>query len=99
MSCRKGGFINILHKNVRDLTAKLLSVIRHDVQVEPALVSRWNILPQLKPTKQGWTLEQEDLDTCTASIFRCFTTIEKEKNITITNALCKSNKEPSAPYG
>ena len=38
MSCKKGGFINIRHNNVRDLTAKLLSEVCHDVQVEPILL-------------------------------------------------------------
>ena len=38
MSCKKGGFINIRHNDVRDLTAKLLSEICHDVQIEPTLL-------------------------------------------------------------
>ena len=38
MSCKKRGFINILQKDVRDLTAKLLSEVCHDVQVEPTLL-------------------------------------------------------------
>ena len=38
MSCKKGGFINIRHNYVRDLTAKLLSEVCHDVQVEPTLL-------------------------------------------------------------
>ena len=38
MSCKKEGFINIRHNDVRDLTAKLLSEIFHDVQVEPTLL-------------------------------------------------------------
>ena len=39
MSCKKGGFINIRCNDVRDLTAKLLSEVCHDVQVEPTLLS------------------------------------------------------------
>ena len=38
MSCKKEGFINIRHNDVRDLTAKLLSEVCHDVQIEPALL-------------------------------------------------------------
>ena len=35
MSCKKGGFINIRYNDVRDLTAKLLSEVCHNVHVEP----------------------------------------------------------------
>ena len=38
MSYKKGGFINIHHNDVRDLTAKLLSEVCYDVQVEPTLL-------------------------------------------------------------
>ena len=38
MSCKKRGFINILQKDVRDLTAKLLSEVCPDVQVEATLL-------------------------------------------------------------
>ena len=38
MSCKKGGFINIRRNNVRDLTAKLLSGVCHDVQIELTLL-------------------------------------------------------------
>ena len=38
MPCKKGGFINICHKDVRDLTANLLSEVCHDVQVETTLL-------------------------------------------------------------
>ena len=38
MSYKKGGFINICHYDVRDLTAKLLSEVCHDVPVDPTLV-------------------------------------------------------------
>ena len=38
MSCKKGGFINICHNDVRDLTTKPLSEVCHDVQVEPTLL-------------------------------------------------------------
>ena len=38
MSCKIGGFINIRNNDVRDLTAKLLSEVCHDVQVEPKLL-------------------------------------------------------------
>ena len=37
-SRKKGGFINILYNNVRDLTAKLLSKECHDLQVETTLL-------------------------------------------------------------
>ena len=38
MSCKKGGFINIRHNDLRDLTAKLLSEVCRDVEVEPTLL-------------------------------------------------------------
>ena len=38
MYCKKGGFINIRHNDVRGLIAKLLSEICHDVQVESTLL-------------------------------------------------------------
>ena len=38
MSYKKGGFINIRHNDVRDLTAKLLSEVCHNVQVKPILL-------------------------------------------------------------
>ena len=38
MSCKKEGFINTRHNDVRDLTAILLSEVCHDVQVEPTLL-------------------------------------------------------------
>ena len=37
MSCKKGGFINIRHNDVRDLTACLLTEVCKDVSVEPLL--------------------------------------------------------------
>ena len=38
MSFKKEGFINIHQKDVSDLTAKLLSKVCHDVQVESTLL-------------------------------------------------------------
>ena len=38
MSCKKSGFINICHNNARDLIAKILSEVCHDVKVEPTLL-------------------------------------------------------------
>ena len=37
MSCKKGGFINVRHNDVRDLTACLLTKVCKDVSVEPLL--------------------------------------------------------------
>ena len=37
MSCKKGGFINVRHNDVRDLTACLLTEVCKDVSVEPLL--------------------------------------------------------------
>ena len=37
LSCKKGGFVNIRHNEVRDFTAELLSEICNDVAVEPLL--------------------------------------------------------------
>ena len=38
MSCKKGGSIYIRHDSVRKPTAKLLSEVCHDAQVEPTLL-------------------------------------------------------------
>ena len=35
--CPKGGFPTIPHNEVRDLTAKLLTEVCHDVEIEPKL--------------------------------------------------------------
>ena len=37
MICPKGGFPTIPHNEVRDLTAKLLTEVYHDVEIEPRL--------------------------------------------------------------
>ena len=37
LTCKKGGFINIRHNEVRDFTAELLSEVCNDVAVEPLL--------------------------------------------------------------
>ena len=37
MKCPKGGFPTIPHNQVRDLTAKLLTEVYHDVEIEPRL--------------------------------------------------------------
>ena len=37
LTCKKGGFINIRHNNLRDFTAELLSEVCNDVRVEPLL--------------------------------------------------------------
>ena len=37
MTCKKGGFVNIRHNEVRDFTAGILSEICNDVAVEPLL--------------------------------------------------------------
>ena len=38
MNCKKGGFINIRHNNVRDLTSNMLSEVCKDVTSEPLLL-------------------------------------------------------------
>ena len=38
MSCKKGGFINIRHNNVGDLTARILTEVCKDVEIEPSLL-------------------------------------------------------------
>ena len=37
LSCPKGGYPSIRHNEVRDLTAKLMTEVCHDVCVEPTL--------------------------------------------------------------
>ena len=58
MSCNKGGFINIRHNYVGDLTAKLLSEMRHDVQVEPTLL----------PLAGEWMEHRTTIETNDASL-------------------------------
>ena len=38
MSCKKGGFINTSHNEIRDITAKMLDEIFNDVRREPSLI-------------------------------------------------------------
>jgi len=38
LSCKKGGFISLLHNEVRNLTANLLNEVCKDVSVEPMLL-------------------------------------------------------------
>ena len=37
LTCKKGGFISLRHNEVRNITAKLLSEVCHDVTIEPML--------------------------------------------------------------
>ncbi len=37
LSCPKGGFPTLRHNEIRDLTAKLLTEVCHDVRIEPVL--------------------------------------------------------------
>ena len=54
LSCKKGGFINIRHNDVRDFTAELLSEVCKDVCVEPLLI------PLSGETFQNKTANRED---------------------------------------
>ena len=38
MNCKKGGFVTIRHNDLRDLTAKILSKVCNDIEIEPKLV-------------------------------------------------------------
>ena len=38
MSCKKGGFVNLRHNEVRDITAHLLNEVCKHVSVEPTLL-------------------------------------------------------------
>ena len=38
LSCKKGGFINIRHNQVKDITANLLKIICHNVKIKPPLL-------------------------------------------------------------
>ena len=38
MTCKKGGFVNIRHNDIRDFTAEMLSEICNDVAIEPILI-------------------------------------------------------------
>ena len=37
-SCKKGGFVTLCHNMIRDVTARLLKEVCHDVRVEPQLL-------------------------------------------------------------
>ena len=52
MSCKKGGFVSIRHNDLRDLTAKVLSEVCKDTEIEPKLT----------------TLTGKELDSRTAKI-------------------------------
>ena len=39
MSCKKGGFGSIRHNDLRDLTAKIVSEVCKDIEIEPKLLS------------------------------------------------------------
>ena len=65
MSCKEGGFINIHHKDERDLTAKLLSEVCHDVQAEPTLL----------------TLTRKQMEHCTAVETNEASTFEQEDSL------------------
>ena len=57
MSSKKGGFINIHHNDVRDLTAKPLSEVCYHVQVEPTLLpltGEWMALRTAIDTNKAW---------------------------------------------
>ena len=52
MSFKKGGFVSIRHNNLRDLTAKILSEVCKDIEIESKLIP----------------LTGEELDSRTANI-------------------------------
>ena len=38
MSCKKGGFVSIRHNDLRDLTARIISEVCKDTEIEPKLL-------------------------------------------------------------
>ena len=38
MSCKKGGFLKIRHNDLRDITARIVSEICKDTEIEPKLL-------------------------------------------------------------
>ena len=38
MSCKKGGFVSIRHNDLRDLTARIVSEVCKDTEIEPKLL-------------------------------------------------------------
>ena len=38
LSCKKGGFVTLRHNMIRDVTARLLKEVCHDVRVDPRLL-------------------------------------------------------------
>ena len=53
MNCKKGGFITKRHNDIRDLTAKMLSEICKDVEVEPPLINLTGETYEHKTAKTG----------------------------------------------
>ena len=53
MSCKKGGFINVRHNHVRDLTAKMLADVCKDVSTEPALIPLTGETMKYRTAKTG----------------------------------------------
>ena len=121
MSWKKGGFINICHNDVRDLTAKILSEACHDAQVEPTLLPltgeriehrtaiETNETRLVIRARGFWIRWQQafldvtvfDPNACqysNSSYRNVMQPTKKKKSLTITNALCMSNKEPLTPW-
>ncbi len=51
LSCSRGGFPSLRHNEVRDLTARLLTEVCNDVQIEPELQE---ITTEVIPEHQQW---------------------------------------------
>ena len=61
MGCKKGGFVTIRHNDLRDLTAKILSEVCYNTEIEPTSV------PLIGEDLSNWTANKTNkarLDAC-----------------------------------
>ena len=65
MSCKKGGFVTLRHKKVRDITATLLSNVCKDVELEPSPLSLNGEEQTMRKTAK--TNDEVQLDVCPRS--------------------------------
>ena len=67
MSCKKGGFVTLQHNEVRDITAKLLSDVCKDVELEPSLLTLNGEQHTMRKTAK--TNDEVRLDICARSFW------------------------------
>ena len=92
LSCKRGGYVNIRHDNIRDLEAELLREVCSDVKIEPQLLPLTNI------ELNGCNADKARLDVSSVGIW---TPMEKNFiDVKVTHLNCQSyiNKDSSSVY-